>query len=61
MNQRFSVFGLGVRLGAGLVVGSFIGFGMVGAAGYLAMKLSPNKKEKKEVSEDVRSDSESAD
>ena len=55
------VFGYGVRLGAGLTVGAFIGFGMIGAAGYLAMKLSPNKKEEKEVSEDVRSDSESAD
>ena len=60
MNQRFSVFGLGVRLGAGLTVGAFIGLGMIGAAGYLAMKFSPNKKEEKEVSEDVRSNSESA-
>lgn len=53
------VFGYGVRLGAGLTVGAFIGLGMIGAAGYLAMKLSPNKEEK-EVSEDVRSNSESA-
>lgn len=61
MNQRFSVFGFGLRLGAGFTVGSFIGLGIIGAAGYLAMKLSPNKKEEKEVSEDVRSNSESAD
>lgn len=59
--NKFSVFGFGVRLGAGFTVGSFIGLGIIGAAGYLAMKLSPNKKEEKEVSEDVRSNSESAD
>lgn len=53
MNQRFSVFGFGVKLGAGLTVGTVVGFGIVGAAGYLAMKLSPNKKEEKEESKDV--------
>lgn len=45
MNQRFSVFGFGVKLGAGFTVGAVVGFGIVAAAGYLAMKLSPNKKE----------------
>lgn len=51
MNQRFSVFGFGVKLGAGFTVGAVIGFGIVGAAGYLMMKLSPDKKEEKEESE----------
>jgi len=60
MNQRFSVFGFGVKLGAGLTVGTVVGFGIVGAAGYLAMKLSPNKKEEKEESKDVTDNTESA-
>ena len=60
MNQRFSVFGFGVKLGAGLTVGIVVGFGIVGAAGYLAMKLSPNKKEEKEESKDVTDNTESA-
>ena len=51
MVQRFSVFGFGVKLGAGFTVGAVVGFGIVGAAGYLAMKLSPNKKEEKEEAE----------
>lgn len=60
MNQRFSVFGFGVKLGAGLTVGAVVGFGIVGAAGYLAMKLSPNKTEEKEESKDVTDNTESA-
>lgn len=51
MNQRFSVFGFGVKLGAGFTVGAVVGFGIVAAAGYLAMKLSPDKKEEKEEAE----------
>ena len=51
MTQRFSVFGFGVKLGAGLTVGAVVGFGIVAAAGYLAMKLSPDKKEEKEEAE----------
>lgn len=51
MNQRFSVFGFGVKLGAGFTVGAVVGFGIVGAAGYLMMKLSPDKKEEKEEAE----------
>ena len=51
MNQRFSVFGFGIKLGAGFTVGAVVGFGIIGAAGYLAMKLSPDKKEEKEESE----------
>ena len=51
MNQRLNVFGFGVRLGAGFTVGSFLGLGIMAAAGYLVMKLSPDKKseEKEEV------------
>lgn len=60
MNQRFSVFGFGVKLGAGFTVGAVVGFGIVGAAGYLAMKLSPSKKEEKEESKDVTDNTESA-
>lgn len=60
MNQRFSVFGFGVKLGAGFTVGSFLGLGILGAAGYLMMKLSPDKKEEKEESKDVTGDTESA-
>lgn len=60
MNQRFSVFGFGVKLGAGFTVGAVVGFGIVGAAGYLMMKLSPDKKEEKEESKDVTGDTESA-
>ena len=48
MDHRISVFGFGVKLGAGLTVGAVVGFGLIGAAGYLAMKLSPDKKEEKE-------------
>ena len=55
MNQRFSV-----KLGAGLTVGTVVGFGIVGAAGYLAMKVSPSKKEEKEESKDVTDNTESA-
>lgn len=51
MNQRFSVFGFGIKLGAGFTVGAVIGFGIIGAAGYLMMKLSPDKKEEKEEAE----------
>ena len=60
MNQRFSVFGFGVKLGAGFTVGAVVGFGIVAAAGYLAMKLSPNKIEEKEESKDVTDNTESA-
>lgn len=58
MTQRFSVFGFGVRLGAGFTVGTVAGIGMLCAAGYLAMKLSPDKKEEKE--EESTDDSKSA-
>lgn len=75
MNERFVIhrdsevkvkhlFGAGVQLGAGLIVGTVIGFGMVGAAGYLLYKLSPNvkpAKKEEEVIEDGGSDSKSAD
>lgn len=60
MNQRFSVFGFGIKLGAGFTVGAVIGFGIIGAAGYLMMKLSPSKKEEKEESKDVTDNTESA-
>ena len=60
MNQRFSVFGFGVKLGAGLAVGSFLGLALIGGVGCLGMMLSPNKKEEKEESKDVTDNTESA-
>ena len=60
MVQRFSVFAFGVKLGAGFTVGAFLGFGLIGTAGYLAMKLTPDKKEDdKEEAKDAGSDTES--
>ena len=57
------VFGYGVRLGAGLTVGAFVGLTIVGAAGYVAIKLMPDKdkkEEKEEESKDVTDNTESA-
>lgn len=54
------VFGYGVRLGAGLTVGAFVGLTIVGAAGYVAIKLMPDKDKKEEESKDVTDNTESA-
>lgn len=51
--NRVSVFGFGVKLGAGFTVGSFVGLGMIAAAGYLTMKLSPKKETEKEEATDA--------
>ena len=65
MNQRFSVFGFGVKLGAGFTVGSFLGLGIMAgsaiAGSYILGKIDSNKKSKeKEEVTDV-GDTESAD
>ena len=57
MNQRFSVVNFGIKMGIGLTIGSFIGLGMVVTAGYLVMKLSPDKKEEKEEAKDGANES----
>ena len=61
MVQKFSVFGFGVKLGAGLAVGSFLGLALIGGVGCLGMMLSPNKKEdkKEEEAKDAGNDTES--
>lgn len=54
MTQRISVFGFGVKLGAGIAVGAFLGLGLVTTAGYLALRLSPSKESsEKEVAENA--------
>lgn len=65
MNQRFSIFGFGVKLGAGFTVGSFLGLGiMAGSAivgSYILGKIGPNKKTKEKEEVKDAGDTESAD